>query len=491
MNVFNVHVNRYPVNGIVRYVHYNAGQVPATPRRRSRASRTSRRRSGIETRLEPRARAADRGTDRAPHRDRLARSASTCSRASAWGSIRFGSRVDVFLPLSAVASRQGRRRHVRRHHRARRAERPMIAMRRGSGDADLAGRASRRRADAERVHARQPLLRHLRDRPRRPRRVLARAGVHRPRRHRRRARRTRRARDGHRQPVRRGARLARRRDLVRLRAGDHHVLRACSSRRHWEWLFVLHLHGVRRDAPRALQRRAGGSHEDVLPRPAESRPPASRSRRTTGSARRRSTTRPSFSSRTATLSDLPWHVILRGLMAVLAALMISNVPYPTVPSIGWRTPRKLLGSIVVLGVRRAARRPPRGVHLPRAARVRAVRRSRAARRSACSAASGSPDEIYGDETSNRRRSRRGRSRLARRRASTPPACRQRASTAVDDGRDDDRSSVADDAGGDAQIAARAGDAERGAQRGNRPPGSPPPNPSQPTSPPDSPRGQPE
>ena len=51
----------------------------------------------------------------------------------------------------------------------------------------------------------------------------------------------------------------------------------------------------------------------------------------------------------STLSDLPWHVILRGLMAVLAALMISEVPYPNVPSIGWRTPRKLLGSVVVLG----------------------------------------------------------------------------------------------------------------------------------------------
>ena len=26
MNVFNVHVNRYPVDGIVRYVHYNKGK---------------------------------------------------------------------------------------------------------------------------------------------------------------------------------------------------------------------------------------------------------------------------------------------------------------------------------------------------------------------------------------------------------------------------------------------------------------------------------
>ena len=29
-----------------------------------------------------------------------------------------------------------------------------------------------------------------------------------------------------------------------------------------------------------------------------------------------------------TLSDLPWPTILRGLMAILAALMISDVPYP-------------------------------------------------------------------------------------------------------------------------------------------------------------------
>ncbi|MGE5100963.1 MAG: CDP-diacylglycerol--serine O-phosphatidyltransferase [Deltaproteobacteria bacterium] len=48
-----------------------------------------------------------------------------------------------------------------------------------------------------------------------------------------------------------------------------------------------------------------------------------------------------------TLSDLPWHTILRGLMAMLAALMISDVPYPAVPSIGFRSFRQLLGSLVV------------------------------------------------------------------------------------------------------------------------------------------------
>jgi CDP-diacylglycerol--serine O-phosphatidyltransferase len=50
-----------------------------------------------------------------------------------------------------------------------------------------------------------------------------------------------------------------------------------------------------------------------------------------------------------TLSDLPWHVILRGLMAMLAALMISDVPYPAMPSVGFRTFRQLVGSVVVGG----------------------------------------------------------------------------------------------------------------------------------------------
>src|SRR4051812_10739955 len=50
-----------------------------------------------------------------------------------------------------------------------------------------------------------------------------------------------------------------------------------------------------------------------------------------------------------TLSDLPWHTILRGLMAVLAALMVSDVPYPAVPSIGFKNVKQIVGSLVVLG----------------------------------------------------------------------------------------------------------------------------------------------
>jgi CDP-diacylglycerol---serine O-phosphatidyltransferase len=50
-----------------------------------------------------------------------------------------------------------------------------------------------------------------------------------------------------------------------------------------------------------------------------------------------------------TLSDLPWPTILRGLMAVLAALMMSDVPYPTVPSVGFKNFRQIIGTVVVAG----------------------------------------------------------------------------------------------------------------------------------------------
>ncbi len=50
-----------------------------------------------------------------------------------------------------------------------------------------------------------------------------------------------------------------------------------------------------------------------------------------------------------TLAVLPWPTIMRGLMAVLAALMISDVPYPTVPSIGFGSLKQVLGSLMVVG----------------------------------------------------------------------------------------------------------------------------------------------
>ncbi|GAC1517071.1 MAG: CDP-diacylglycerol--serine O-phosphatidyltransferase [Gemmatimonadaceae bacterium] len=50
------------------------------------------------------------------------------------------------------------------------------------------------------------------------------------------------------------------------------------------------------------------------------------------------------------LADFPWHVMLRFLMVGLALLMISNIPYPAVPTIGYRSPRQVVSAIVVVAV---------------------------------------------------------------------------------------------------------------------------------------------
>ncbi len=49
------------------------------------------------------------------------------------------------------------------------------------------------------------------------------------------------------------------------------------------------------------------------------------------------------------LGDLPWHFWLRFLMLALAFLMISNVSYPAVPTIGYKKVNEILGSLVVAG----------------------------------------------------------------------------------------------------------------------------------------------
>lgn len=49
------------------------------------------------------------------------------------------------------------------------------------------------------------------------------------------------------------------------------------------------------------------------------------------------------------LGDLPWHFWLRFLMLALAFLMISNVSYPAVPTIGYRKLSEILGSLMVVG----------------------------------------------------------------------------------------------------------------------------------------------
>ncbi|CAN5133593.1 CDP-diacylglycerol--serine O-phosphatidyltransferase [soil metagenome] len=49
------------------------------------------------------------------------------------------------------------------------------------------------------------------------------------------------------------------------------------------------------------------------------------------------------------IGDLPWQVMLRYVMAGLAFLMISNVSYPAVPTVGYKSARELAGTAIVVG----------------------------------------------------------------------------------------------------------------------------------------------
>ena len=106
MNVFNVHVNRYPVGGTVRYVHHNPGKfLNAAVEKASLENEQAS--VGIES-----------GSHRVLVRQiagLIARRIHTYSRegerveqGERMGLIRFGSRVDVFVPVgSAVRVKVG------------------------------------------------------------------------------------------------------------------------------------------------------------------------------------------------------------------------------------------------------------------------------------------------------------------------------------------------------------------------------------------------
>jgi phosphatidylserine decarboxylase len=99
MNVFNVHVNRYPVSGRVGFVHYNQGKFLNAAS--DKASLENEQMSvGIET---PRGRVLVRQIAGLIAR-RIVNYASVGDEAeqgTRMGIIRFGSRVDVFVPPSA------------------------------------------------------------------------------------------------------------------------------------------------------------------------------------------------------------------------------------------------------------------------------------------------------------------------------------------------------------------------------------------------------
>jgi phosphatidylserine decarboxylase len=96
MNVFNVHVNRYPIDGVVKYIHYNKGKFINAAAEKS-SLENEQMSVGIES-----------GSTRILVRQiagLIARRIVTYSKlgekvrqGDRLGIIRFGSRVDVFLP---------------------------------------------------------------------------------------------------------------------------------------------------------------------------------------------------------------------------------------------------------------------------------------------------------------------------------------------------------------------------------------------------------
>jgi len=99
MSVFNVHVNRYPVDGIVRYVHYNKGKFLNAAAEKS-SLENEQMSVGIES-----------GSNRVLVRQiagllarrivNYSREGEQVTQGERMGIIKFGSRVDVFLPTAA------------------------------------------------------------------------------------------------------------------------------------------------------------------------------------------------------------------------------------------------------------------------------------------------------------------------------------------------------------------------------------------------------
>jgi phosphatidylserine decarboxylase len=99
MNVFNVHVNRYPVDGVVRYVHYNKGKFI-----NAAAEKSSLENEQMSVGLEaPNGRVLVRQIAGLIARRIVtySRVGETVHQGDRMGMIRFGSRVDVFVPTNA------------------------------------------------------------------------------------------------------------------------------------------------------------------------------------------------------------------------------------------------------------------------------------------------------------------------------------------------------------------------------------------------------
>ena len=100
MNVFNVHVNRYPVSGTVKYVHYNKGKfINAAADKASLENEQSS--VGIETESGYRILVRQIAGLIARRIVTYTKVGDKVSQGDRLGIIRFGSRVDVFVPLEA------------------------------------------------------------------------------------------------------------------------------------------------------------------------------------------------------------------------------------------------------------------------------------------------------------------------------------------------------------------------------------------------------
>ena len=112
MNVFNVHVNRYPVDGVVKYIHYNKGKFFNAAAEKS-SLENEQMSVGLETIPADSGRTPRVGTTRKilvrQIAGLIARRIVTYSKAGEqvkqgdrMGIIRFGSRVDLFLPIGST-----------------------------------------------------------------------------------------------------------------------------------------------------------------------------------------------------------------------------------------------------------------------------------------------------------------------------------------------------------------------------------------------------
>jgi phosphatidylserine decarboxylase len=99
MNVFNVHVNRYPVSGTVKYVHYNPGKFM-----NAAADKASLDNEQMSVGLEAGGRLVLVRQIAGAIARRIvtySKVGDTAQQAERFGLIRFGSRVDVFVPTNS------------------------------------------------------------------------------------------------------------------------------------------------------------------------------------------------------------------------------------------------------------------------------------------------------------------------------------------------------------------------------------------------------